>query len=76
MQKLGMRFLDFVGGPGCKTWKVGQVQPADGGARLRWMYRIHEDFAMRCQFFAAALHLGNVVLELEHWGVFSAPATS
>jgi hypothetical protein len=32
--KLGMRFLDFVGGPGCKTWKVGQVQPADGGARL------------------------------------------
>jgi hypothetical protein len=21
--KLGMRFLDFVGGLGCKTWKVG-----------------------------------------------------
>jgi hypothetical protein len=48
-----MRFLDFVGGPGCKTWKVGQVQPADGGARLWWMYRIHEDFATRCQFFDA-----------------------
>ena len=42
MAEAGMRFLDFVGGPGCKTWKVGQVQPADGGARLWWIYRIHE----------------------------------
>jgi hypothetical protein len=52
------------------------MQPADGGAKLWWMHRIHEDIAMRCQFFAGALHLRNVVLELEHWEVFSAPATS
>jgi hypothetical protein len=23
-QKLGMAFLDFVGGPGCKTWKLAR----------------------------------------------------